>query len=370
MKCPKCGVEINDASKFCNECGEKIEIATVDKENVQITAPGDGLFYSTQLLTESEEKTVRKLEARMKRRDALGKFGTQVFGILWIIFGGLFNFIYVAICGIIEFISIVGIPSGIILFKSLPLVFNPVNKRVILHFKKHPVLNILWLVFGGALLAFIYEVYVFLLQLTIIGSPIAAQSQKVSKLLWAPFGAEIIGSREFSDEELEKVAYTIQYLRRKKVRVTKGEGGYECYADIWNIRKNIYELLLRRNDKLSQLISKILPGIVAGVIVLMMLVLPPDVRVLISGAIGSVMKIFLKLEVIIPIVSFFAGFITYISIIYKRQTTASNFGYSTRSELILKFDTEWELKPDYLENVKMFYHLYKTEIDAEIVKDR
>ena len=41
MKCPQCGIEINDESKFCGSCGCKIDMNTQSGSSIYVTKPGE-----------------------------------------------------------------------------------------------------------------------------------------------------------------------------------------------------------------------------------------------------------------------------------------------------------------------------------------
>lgn len=111
--------------------------------------------------------------------------------ILWLILGGLIMGICYYIIGALFCITIIGIPIGKQYFKFGKLLFMPFGKEVKSNFDKHPILNIIWVVFigwGMALGAFILGVF---LCITIIGIPFGKQWFKLIKLVALPFGAEI-----------------------------------------------------------------------------------------------------------------------------------------------------------------------------------
>ena len=93
--------------------------------------------------------------------------------IIWIIFGGLVMALGWLLAGVICCITIIGIPLGIQAFKMAQLVFWPFGKMV--DYSKmgtgSVLLNILWLL--------------------IIGIPFGLQWFKFAKLALLPFGAEI-----------------------------------------------------------------------------------------------------------------------------------------------------------------------------------
>lgn len=115
--------------------------------------------------------------------------------ILWFIFGGFITGISWLLVGILWCITIIGIPIGIQCFKLAGLSFFPFGKEV-----KYGggagsfLLNILWIIFSGLLLAIESAVFGLLLCITIIGIPFGLQHFKIAKLALMPFGATIENS--------------------------------------------------------------------------------------------------------------------------------------------------------------------------------
>ncbi len=112
--------------------------------------------------------------------------------ILWFIFGGFITGISWLLVGFLWCITIIGIPIGIQCFKLAELSFFPFGKEV-----KYGggagsfLLNILWIIFSGLLLAIESAVFGLLLCITIIGIPFGLQHFKIAKLALMPFGASI-----------------------------------------------------------------------------------------------------------------------------------------------------------------------------------
>ena len=69
--------------------------------------------------------------------------------IIWIILGGLASALAWCFVGLILCITIIGIPLGKQCFKFAGVSFAPFGKKVKLNFSKHPVANVLWLIFFG-----------------------------------------------------------------------------------------------------------------------------------------------------------------------------------------------------------------------------
>ena len=112
--------------------------------------------------------------------------------ILWIILGGLAIAIGWALVGLILCISIIGIPFGIQAFKMAVLTLTPFGKTVQYGGGVGSALaNILWVVLVGCWMALGYLGAGVLNCITIIGIPFGIQSFKMAKLALWPFGAQI-----------------------------------------------------------------------------------------------------------------------------------------------------------------------------------
>lgn len=111
--------------------------------------------------------------------------------IIWILFGGIWLALLWLLLGIVLCVTIVGIPFGIQCFKMAWLSLAPYGKKVDLNFTEHPIANVIWAVLGGWVIAVIYLLVGVLNCITIIGIPRGIQCFKIMKLAFFPFGAEI-----------------------------------------------------------------------------------------------------------------------------------------------------------------------------------
>jgi len=69
--------------------------------------------------------------------------------------------------------------------------------------------NIIWFVFGGAILAIIWLVGALIFAITIIGLPLTRSAIEMAKLSAFPFGKDVVHVRELDDQELStKTAMT------------------------------------------------------------------------------------------------------------------------------------------------------------------
>lgn len=112
--------------------------------------------------------------------------------ILWLILGGLGLAVAWAIIGIVLCITIVGIPLGIQAFKMAGLTLTPFGKSVVYGGGVGSLLaNIIWVVLVGIWMAIGYLIAGVLNCITVIGVPFGIQSFKMAKLALWPFGAQV-----------------------------------------------------------------------------------------------------------------------------------------------------------------------------------
>ena len=112
--------------------------------------------------------------------------------LIWFILGGLVLGLLWSFAGLILCITIIGIPLGLQCFKAARLSFFPFGKKVDLNFGEHPIANMIWVFIGGWVLALVYLGLGLLNCITVIGIPNGIQCFKMTKLAFAPFGAKII----------------------------------------------------------------------------------------------------------------------------------------------------------------------------------
>ena len=113
--------------------------------------------------------------------------------ILWLVLGGLALAVAWAIVGIVLCITIVGIPLGIQAFKMAGLTLTPFGKSVVYGGGVGSFLaNIIWVVLVGIWMAIGYLIAGVLNCITVIGVPFGIQSFKMEKLALWPFGAQVV----------------------------------------------------------------------------------------------------------------------------------------------------------------------------------
>ena len=113
--------------------------------------------------------------------------------ILWIIFGGFLLALLWGFFGLLWCATIIGIPVGIQCFKFASLALAPFGRDV------QPgggavsvLLNIIWLLISGIPLALCSAFFGLLLCATVVGIPFGIQHFKLAKLALMPFGATIV----------------------------------------------------------------------------------------------------------------------------------------------------------------------------------
>ena len=127
--------------------------------------------------------------------------------IIWMLFGGLESAIVLFFYGIVACITIIGIPFGKQAFKMAKLIIAPFGKTVETHFGSHPILNILWMLWGGLESCICFYWIGILYCISIIGIPFGKQWFKMGKLVLFPFGANIVSAADKkAAEEAAKAA--------------------------------------------------------------------------------------------------------------------------------------------------------------------
>lgn len=183
------------------------------------------------------------------------KFLNVLFNIFWVLIVGLSSAISSALMGVACMVTIVGIPFGLQHFKYIKLIFAPAGKKVVTKYGTHPVMNTLWLIFGGLELFLIYTLLASVLLFTIVGIPLAMQLFKIAEFNFAPFGAEIIGDDEYSS--YRNTAHDIKLLCRRvvadpeKILMTDNEGNTVRTRDYLALKYEDYYQQIRDKRILS-----------------------------------------------------------------------------------------------------------------------
>lgn len=118
----------------------------------------------------------------------------KTFGnIMWFLFGGALLALLWFLAAIICFITIVGIPIGIQCLKFSSFVLHPFGRTAVYSGQfGHFLLNVLWILLFGWELAVASLLVGLIWCVTILGIPFGIQSIKFAQLAIMPFGTEII----------------------------------------------------------------------------------------------------------------------------------------------------------------------------------
>eukprot|EP01122_Echinamoeba_exundans_P002549 TRINITY_DN12491_c0_g1_i1.p1 TRINITY_DN12491_c0_g1~~TRINITY_DN12491_c0_g1_i1.p1 ORF type:complete len:158 (+),score=38.72 TRINITY_DN12491_c0_g1_i1:32-475(+) len=116
--------------------------------------------------------------------------------ILWVVFGGIIFFLLYIILGFALCLTLIGIPFGLQIFKLAIFAFLPFGKKVISTSSANGVLailmNIIWFLIGGFVLALFHIIFGVIMAITIIGIPFAKQHFKLAQLIIFPFGKQVV----------------------------------------------------------------------------------------------------------------------------------------------------------------------------------
>ena len=111
--------------------------------------------------------------------------------ILWLVFTGIWTAVAYFVLGLLWCVTIIGIPFGLQSFKFARLAIWPFGTNVKSNFGKHPIANIIWIIFGGLELSITFLLMGLAWCVTIVGIPFGLQCFKFAKLALAPFGASV-----------------------------------------------------------------------------------------------------------------------------------------------------------------------------------
>lgn len=111
--------------------------------------------------------------------------------VLWVLLVGLGSCISWFFLGLLWCITIIGIPFGKQCFKFATLSAFPFGKTAEVHFGRHAIANVIWMIFGGLELSLAYLLIGAVLCITVIGIPFGLQCFKLAKLALCPFGATV-----------------------------------------------------------------------------------------------------------------------------------------------------------------------------------
>lgn len=116
--------------------------------------------------------------------------------IIWLLFGGIIIAVEYFIASLALMITIIGIPFGIQTLKLGVFALWPFGNQTRLDVRAsgclYVLMNILWLLLGGLVIALTHALFGLLLSITIIGIPFGMQHFKLAAIALSPFGRDII----------------------------------------------------------------------------------------------------------------------------------------------------------------------------------
>jgi uncharacterized membrane protein YccF (DUF307 family) len=119
--------------------------------------------------------------------------------IIWLVFGGLLMALGYAIAGIVMFILIITIPFGIASFRIAGFCLMPFGRTIVRRDDAGVaslIGNIIWFILAGLWLALGHLLTGILMCLTIIGIPLGLANFKLIPVALTPFGREIVSVEE------------------------------------------------------------------------------------------------------------------------------------------------------------------------------
>jgi uncharacterized membrane protein YccF (DUF307 family) len=122
-----------------------------------------------------------------------------VLNVIWLVFGGLLMALGYAVAGVVMFILIITIPFGIASFRIALFCLWPFGRTLIRRDDAGAaslIGNIIWFVLAGWWLALGHLVTGVLMCLTIIGIPLGLANFKLIPVSLTPFGREIVDIEE------------------------------------------------------------------------------------------------------------------------------------------------------------------------------
>ena len=112
--------------------------------------------------------------------------------LIWFFIYGLWFAAVHFVLGIALCATIIFIPFGLQNLKIARYVIWPFGRVVETNFDKHPIMNLIWIVFGGLLLSVVHITVGVVLCITVIGIPFAKKCFRLAALSFLPFGAMVV----------------------------------------------------------------------------------------------------------------------------------------------------------------------------------
>jgi uncharacterized membrane protein YccF (DUF307 family) len=122
--------------------------------------------------------------------------GSLLLNLIWLFFAGLWLFLFYLFAGVLQCLTVIGIPFGVQSFKLAGFALWPFGRSVVYRPGASTSLslvgNLIWLVLSGIWLALAHLVIGVFLCLTVIGIPLGLGNFKLIPLALTPFGKDIV----------------------------------------------------------------------------------------------------------------------------------------------------------------------------------
>jgi uncharacterized membrane protein YccF (DUF307 family) len=122
--------------------------------------------------------------------------GSVVLNVLWLVLSGIWLFLAYAVAGLVQLVTLIGIPFGIQSFKVAAFALWPFGREVVRAEGRSGALrvvgNVVWFLLAGWWLALAHALIGLVLCLTVIGIPLGVGNFKLIPLAVLPFGKEVV----------------------------------------------------------------------------------------------------------------------------------------------------------------------------------
>ena len=122
-----------------------------------------------------------------------------ILNIIWLLFAGIWLFIAYVVAAILCFIFIITIPFGVASLRIAFFALWPFGRTVVKKPSAGAgsfIANILWFILGGWYLTLLHIVTGVIQCITVVGIPLGLGNFKMIKVSLMPFGHEIVSSRQ------------------------------------------------------------------------------------------------------------------------------------------------------------------------------
>lgn len=119
--------------------------------------------------------------------------------VIWLVLGGFILFLEYIVAGVLAVIFIITIPVGVACFRIAAYVLWPFGKVVVAKpgaGAGSTIMNVLWFLLPGWVLALSHLVTAFFQAITIIGIPLAIANLKMIPITCFPFGKDVMSEDE------------------------------------------------------------------------------------------------------------------------------------------------------------------------------